>query len=279
MKENRTKKLLREGKTALGTFCYIPSPWVVEIAGLAGFDFVIIDLEHAGKDIQMVESMVLAAEVCSMTAIIRVPSADEKQILQVLETGAQGIMVPLVDSAETAARAVAASKYPPEGSRGVCRSARAAQFGMSIPNFAEFAQMTNDEMLVIALIEEKNGVRNIEEILTTGIDGVLLGPADLSASLGVMGDLEHPSVVKAIEDVTAAVLAHGTTWMGNLCFSPEDVERWYRKGHRFFSYGIDTLMLSRAYKAAAQGTRERIAKCAASVGSGEKISVRNARVG
>jgi len=279
MKENRTKKLLREGKTALGTFCYIPSPWVVEIAGLAGFDFAIIDLEHAGKDMQMVESMVLAAEVCSMTAIIRVPSADEKQILQVLETGAQGIMVPLVDSAETAARAVAAAKYPPEGSRGVCRSARAAQFGMSIPNFAEFARTTNDEMLVIALIEEKNGVRNIEEILKTGIDGVLLGPADLSASLGVMGDLEHPAVLKAIEDVTAAVLAHGTVWMGNLCFSPEDVERWFRKGHRFFSYGIDTLMLSRAYKAAAQGTRERIAKCEASVGSGERTSGRNVRVG
>ena len=279
MKENRTKKLLREGKSALGTFCYLPSPWVVEIAGLAGFDFVIIDLEHAGKDIQTVESMVLAAEVCSMTAIIRVPSADEKQILQVLETGAQGIMVPLVDSAETAARAVSAAKYPPEGSRGVCRSARAAQFGMSIPNFAEFARRTNEEILVIAMIEEKNGVRNIGEILKTGVDGILLGPADLSASLGVMGDLDHPSVVKALEDVTAAVLAHGTAWMGNLCFSPEDVERWFRKGHRFFSYGIDTLMLSRAYKAAVENSRERIAKIAASVDSREKTLGRNARVG
>ena len=260
MKENKTKRLMREGQAAIGTFCYFPTPWVVEIAGLAGMDFVIIDLEHAGKDMLVVESMVVAAELSGMTSIIRVPSADEKQIVQVLETGAQGIMVPLVDSAETAARAVAAAKYPPEGIRGICRSTRAAQFSLAAPRFAEFAQTANDEMLVIAMIEEKKGVDNIEMILKTGIDGILLGPADLSGSLGVIGNLEHPLVREAIERVTAAVLAQDAVWMGNLVFSADDVARWLAKGHRFFSYGIDTQMLAHSYKAAVEGARARIAE-------------------
>lgn len=255
-KVNKTKRLMREGKTALGTFCYFPSPWIVEMVGLAGMDFVIIDLEHAAKDLQLVESMVLAAELTSTTAIIRVPSADEKVILQVLETGAQGIMIPLVDSAETAARAVRAAKYPPNGSRGVCRSTRAAEFGLAIPNFAEFAQSANDEMLVIALIEEKNGVDKVEEIVKTGIDGVLLGPADLAASLGVMGQVRHPMVREATERVTKAVLDSGNVWMGNLVFSQEDIAEWLPKGHRFFSYGIDTQILALAYKSIVEASRK-----------------------
>lgn len=258
-KLNKTKRLLREGKTALGTFCYFPSPWVVEMVGLAGMDFVIIDLEHAGKDLQLVESMVLAAELTSTTAIIRVPSADEKVILQVLETGAQGIIVPLVDSAETAACAVRAAKYPPNGNRGVCRSTRAAEFGLSIPNFAEFAQSANDEMLVIALIEEKNGVDNIAEIVKTGIDGVLLGPADLSASLGVMGQIRHRLVREATEHVTKAVLDSRDVWMGNLVYSQEDIAEWLPKGHRLFSYGIDTQILALAYKSIVEASRKTMA--------------------
>ena len=255
-KINKTKRLMREGKTALGTFCYMASPWVVEMVGIAGMDFAIIDLEHSPKDLQLVESMVVAAELTSTTAIIRVPSADEKIILQVLETGAQGIMIPLVDSAETAARAVAAAKYPPNGIRGVCRSTRAAEFGLAIPNFAEFAQSANDEMMVIALIEEKNGVDNIQEIVKTGIDGVLLGPADLAASLGVMGQVRHPMVREATEHVTKVVLESGNVWMGNLVFAQEDIAEWLPKGHRFFSYGIDTQILSLAYKSIIETARK-----------------------
>lgn len=255
-KLNKTKRLLRDGKMALGTFCYFPSPWVVEMVGLAGMDFVIIDLEHAAKDLQLVEAMVLAAELTSTTAIIRVPSADEKAILQVLETGAQGIIVPLVDSAETAARAVRAAKYPPNGNRGVCRSTRAAEFGLSIPNFAEFAQSANDEMLVIALIEDKNGVENIEEIVKTGIDGVLLGPADLAASLGVMGQVRHRLVREATERVTKAVLDSRDVWMGNLVYSQDDIAEWLPKGHRLFSYGIDTQILALAYKSIVEASRK-----------------------
>jgi 4-hydroxy-2-oxoheptanedioate aldolase len=259
MNQNRTKKIIRDGGAALGTFCYFPTPWTVEIAGLAGMDFAIIDLEHAGKDLLLVEAMVVAAELYGMTAIVRVPSADEKHILQVLETGCQGIMVPLVDSAETATRAVAAAKYPPQGVRGVCRSTRAAKFGVSIPRFAEFAQTANDEIMVIAMIEERNGVENIKEILTTGVDGIVLGPADLSGSYGVMGNLEHSLVRDALERVTEAVVAHDSTWMGHLVFSPDQVEHWLKKGHRFFCYGVDTQILALTYQKAAEGARARIA--------------------
>lgn len=272
MKENRTKRLLRSNKPVLGTFCYIPSPWVVEIAALAGFDYVTIDLEHAGKDIQTVESMVVAAEARSITPIVRVPSADEKLIGQVLETGAQGIMIPLVDNAETAARAVHASKYNPDGTRGVCRSARAAEFGMTIPHFAEFARKTNEEILVVAMIEDKTGVKNIQSIVESGVDAILLGPADLSASLGVMGNVDHPLVTKAVEDVTRVVLANGNVSVGNLCFSGDDIERWFRLGHRIFSYGVDTGMLARSYQAAGDLVRKRLQDCATS-GKSEAKSV------
>lgn len=259
MKPNRTKRLLNEGRAVLGTFCFFPSPWVVEIVGLAGLDFVIIDLEHAAKDIDTVESMVRAAEINDVTAIVRVASADEKHILQVLETGAQGIMVPLVDSAATASRAVAAAKYPPLGTRGVCRSTRAAQFGMAAPKFAEFAQSANDEMMVIAMIEEPKGVQDIAAILDTGIDGVMLGPADLSGALGVMGQLDHPKVREAADRVTSAVLAHPTAWMGGPVFTDDDVARAVSEGQRLLVYGIDTQMLSRSYATAVSGARSRIA--------------------
>ncbi|MGE0501695.1 MAG: HpcH/HpaI aldolase/citrate lyase family protein [Rhizobiaceae bacterium] len=255
MRRNKTKRLMREGKMALGTFSYFPSPWTVEIAGHAGLDFVIIDLEHSAKDLMLVESMVLAAELYDMTAIVRVPSADEKIILQVLETGAQGIIVPLVGDAETARRAVAATRYPPDGVRGVCRSTRAANFGTAIPKFADFAQAANDEMMVIALIEDRAGVENADAIARSGVDGILIGPADLSGSLGVMGDLGHPLVKEAIARVTDAVLSSNACWLGNLVFSPEQVAQGYERGMRFFSYGIDTQILALAYKNAAEQSR------------------------
>jgi 4-hydroxy-2-oxoheptanedioate aldolase len=250
VKTNRVKQLLKEGRPALGTFCYFPTTWVVEMVGLLGMDFVIIDLEHSARDMQLVEAMVVAAELNNVTSIIRVPSADEKLILQVLETGAQGIIVPLVDSAETAARAVAAAKYAPEGRRGVCRSTRAAQFSLSAPRFAEFARNANEQMLVIAMIEDRQGVDNVEEIVRTGIDGVVLGPADLSGSLGVMGDLEHPLVRQAIGRVTEAVDASDRVWLGNLVFNKDQVAEGLKRGHRFFCYGIDTQMLAASYRSA-----------------------------
>ena len=255
MKQNKTKHLVSEGKAAVGTFCYLPTPWTVEIAGLAGMDFVIIDLEHTARDMGLVESMVVAAELYSMTAIVRVASADEKQILQVLETGAQGIIVPMVNSADTARRALEAAKYPPDGKRGVCRSTRAAQFGLPSAGFRELAQEANDEILVIAMIEDKEGVANAAEIAGSGVDGVLMGPADLSGSLGVLGDLGNPVVRDAMDHVIEAVTSSNAAWLGDLVFSPEQVSEGMERGVRFFAYGIDTQILGSAYKNAVKESR------------------------
>ena len=255
MKQNKTKKLTSEGKAAVGTFCYLPTPWTVEIAGLAGMDFVIIDLEHTARDMSLVEAMVVAAELYSMTAIVRVASADEEEILQVLETGAQGIIVPTVSSADTARSALAAAKYPPDGTRGVCRSTRAAQFGLSSGGFRELAQEANDEILVVAMIEDKEGVANAAEIARSGVDGVLMGPADLSGSLGVLGDLGNPKVRDAMDHVRKTVTSNNVAWLGDLVFSPEQVSEGMERGVRFFAYGIDTQILGSAYKNAVKESR------------------------
>jgi 4-hydroxy-2-oxoheptanedioate aldolase len=129
---------------------------------------------------------------------------------------------------------------------------------MAIPKFAEFAQQANDEMLVIAMIEDKAGVSNAAEIACSGVDGILLGPADLAGSLGVMGNLSHPLVRNAIDQVTEAVISSDRAWLGNLVFSPEQIADGLAKGMKFFSYGVDTQILALAYKSAAEGARAAI---------------------
>lgn len=135
------------------------------------------------------------------------------------------------------------------------RNTRAANFGTANQRFADFARAANDEMMVIALIEDKAGIENAYTIAHSGVDGILIGPADLSGSLGVMGELGHPLVTNAIAKVTDIVMASNACWLGNLVFSLEQVAQGYRQGLRFFSYGIDTQILAGAYKTAAQQSR------------------------
>jgi 2-keto-3-deoxy-L-rhamnonate aldolase RhmA len=205
MKENRVKRILREGGLALGTHVGgIADPQVVELIGLAGFDAAFIDMEHTTFDLHDVQLAVMAAERVGITPIVRTPGFDPAFILRLLDMGVQGIQVPHVGDAATARTAVKAVRYPPLGDRGMAAGSRAAEFG-KVPLVEHMAQ-SNREILLACMIEDMAAVERIDEIAAVdGVDLLAVGPSDLSRSLGVSGQPDHPRLVAAIDRVREAV--------------------------------------------------------------------------
>jgi 2-keto-3-deoxy-L-rhamnonate aldolase RhmA len=205
MRENRVKRILSEGGLALGTHVGgIADPQIVEIIGLAGFDAAFIDMEHTTYDLHDVQLAVMAAERVGITPIVRTPGFDPAFILRLLDMGVQGIQVPHVSSAETAREAVKAVRYPPLGERGMAAGSRAADYGR-IPLVEHMAQ-SNGEILLACMIEDTAAVERIDEIAAVdGVDLLAVGPSDLSRSLGVSGQPDHPRLVAAIDRVREAV--------------------------------------------------------------------------
>src|SRR5271155_3523422 len=205
MKENRVKRILREGGLALGTHVGgIPDPQIVEIIGLAGFDAAFIDMEHTSFDLHDVQAMVMAAERVGITPIVRTPGFDPAFVLRLLDMGVQGVQVPHVGSAEMARAAVRAVRYPPQGERGMAAGSRAAEYGR-IPLVEHMAQ-SNREILLACMIEDMAAVERIDEIAAVeGVDLLAVGPSDLSRSLGISSEPDHPRLVAAIGRVREAV--------------------------------------------------------------------------
>src|SRR4051794_12135918 len=175
------KRRLAAGETVFGSFAFLPSPDVVEIMGFAGFDYVIIDLEHSPKNWDQVTNMVRAAELHGMAPIVRVREIGEKNILEVLELGAEGIVLPFVQTADDVVRAARALNYPPRGQRGTCTLTRAAQYGGLRADFIAHTQRQNADLVLVAQIEDGLGVQNIDAILACdpGIDALIIGRSDL----------------------------------------------------------------------------------------------------
>jgi len=205
MRENRVKRILREGGLALGTHVGgIADPQIVELIGLAGFDAAFIDMEHTTYDLHDVQLAVMAAERVGITPIVRTPGFDPAFILRLLDMGVQGIQVPHVSSAETARAAVKAVRYPPLGERGMAAGSRAADYGR-IPLVEHMAQ-SNREILLACMIEDMEAVERIDEIAAIeGVDLLAVGPSDLSRSLGVSGQPDHPRLIAAIDRVREGV--------------------------------------------------------------------------
>ncbi len=185
MKENRVKRILREGGLALGTHVGgIADPQIVELIGLAGFDAAFIDMEHTSFDLHDVQLAVMAADRVGITPIVRTPGFDPAFILRLLDMGVQGIQVPHVGDAARARAAVKAVRYAPLGDRGMAAGSRAAEFG-KIPLVEHMAQ-SNREILLACMIEDMEAVERIDEIAAVeGVDLLAVGPSDLSRSLGV----------------------------------------------------------------------------------------------
>lgn len=246
LQTNQLKRALAEGKTVFGLLNSIPSPLLVEMIGYAGYDFVILDMEHVCVNPETLENMVRAAECAGITPLVRVPNAMPEAILRALDCGAQGIVVPHVRSRADAEQAVAASRYYPLGKRGIS-GGRTTGFGaVDLPTYFERA---NSEIMVVAMIEDKEGVDKLDAILSVaGIDMVLEGAIDLSQSYGVPGQAQHPTVQHAIEKIATACLRCNVPF----CAVPriaDQLEAWTKRGVQAYLLGDDRGVSFRALKA------------------------------
>ncbi len=246
MKTNQAKRRVADGRVVFGSFVFSAETAHVEILGLTGYDFAILDLEHAALSLREVERLVLAADAAGVTSIVRVPTQVPDLIGRVLDTGAQGLMLPHVKGRGEVLRISRAVRYPPDGIRGACTGVRAAGY-TAIP-FDLHVKQTAEEVWVLGLIEDAEAGAAIEEIVTSGLDVVIPGPADLSASLGVPGQFQHPSVTDMADRVMKAASGSGRAVAGMYVANPAHAEQWIRKGARVIVYGIDTRVMCDAYR-------------------------------
>ncbi len=239
--EHQFRQRLQSGELLVGTMVTFGSPEVAEILTGVGFDWLFIDAEHApfaALDIQRV----LQGAGSKMPCLIRLAASEEVLIKKALDIGAAGIIAPMVNSAEQAERVVRWSKYAPVGTRGVGLG-RAHGYGMG---FQEYIESANQDVAVVIQAEHIEAVENIKAIVqVAGIDGVLIGPYDLSASLGRLGEVEHPEVVAAIGRVTDACQAAGIP-LGVFGISAEAVKPYIERGYTLIVAGVDTMMLGTA---------------------------------
>lgn len=254
MRPNRTKRLLDKGRPAFGSYAFLKDPASVEAMGYAGLDYAIIDTEHTALDMSHVEAMARGAEAAKITPIVRVYENNPKLILRALEAGAQGIMIPSVQSAEDARAAVRACRYPPEGSRGTCRMSRASRYGALMGRWSEHVQAANREILLVGLVEDEAGAGEIEAIVEL-MDVVVVGRGDLSTALGVSGLVDHPRVQEVVERAATTARRVGKP-LGTLCYTSSDTTRWLREGYQFLQYSIDVQVLEGAYAAWVRDARD-----------------------
>ncbi len=252
MQKNRLKEKLRAGKGCQGMFLNVPSPALVEIAGLLGMDFVIIDAEHGPPDLETVEHCVRAAESSGISTVSRIAMNIPQNILRFLDAGSQGVQIPMVNTDEQA-RAVADSvKYPPVGKRGLA-AVRANGFGIERP-LGEYTRMANEETLVVVQIETVEAIKNAEKICQVdNIDVVFVGPTDLSSSMGYSGQPTHPEVIKAITNLGKIITKAGKVG-GTIARDPEAYKQWRDAGFQYLATGTSNLFAD-ATRAYVQGCR------------------------
>jgi len=243
---NKLKAALTDGRMVYGLLNSIPSPLIVEMIGYADYDFVILDMEHVSVNQETLENMIRAAECAGITPLVRISSLSSETILRVLDAGAQGIVVPHVRDRAEAEQAVAASRYYPLGARGVS-GGRTTGFGTI--ELASYLELANREIMVVVMVEDIRGVDTIDEIVAVpGVDMVIEGAVDLSQSLGVPGQVQHPSVQKAIHKIATSCKAHDVPFCA-IPRLPGQFESWREQGINAFLLGDDRGVSFRALKA------------------------------
>ena len=237
------KAAMDSDKGALGPFMICTDPAMVEAAGHAGYDFVLLDMEHGTTTFETLPNLIRAANVSGVCPVVRVPRGTDIWIDQALDVGAGAVMIPHIDTAEQARAAVSAAKFSPVGSRGTCRFVRSAGFG-AIPGSEYFSKA--QETVVIVQAEGKKAVENLDEILDVpGIDVVFVGPYDLSSSLGHVGEINHPEVIECIKGIIAKASAKGVK-IGCFADTVEGGKKWRDLGVKFIGYGCDFDIFTRA---------------------------------
>ena len=247
----RTKEKLRAGEPALGGWIMIGHPAIAEIMAGEGFDWIGVDLEHTTTDLRTFYDIVLAAKGTGCDVLARLHSCDPVLAKLVLDAGAAGIIVPSVNTPEQAAQAASMARFPPDGVRGASLC-RATDFGR---NFSSYFAAHNRDVLVVVMLEHVDAARRADEILATpGIDAAFIGPYDLSASMGLAGQLDHPQVTAAQQSILAACARHAVApGIHVISTAPGAVAEKIAAGFRFIACGLDTTFLI-------EGCRQMLAK-------------------
>ena len=238
---NSFKRALREGRQQIGLWSTLTHHYSVEVLAGAGFDWLLLDMEHSPNDIESLLSQLQAAAPYPTMPIVRVPWNDFVMIKRVLDIGAQTLLIPYVQNEEEARAAVAATRYPPAGIRGMAGTTRATRFGR-IKNYALRAQ---EELCVLLQVETEQALKSIEAIAAVdGVDGIFIGPADLHASMGYVGESTNPSMQPVIEDAIRRIRQTGKA-AGILTGDETLAKRYIEVGTTFTAVGNDLAILAR----------------------------------
>ena len=244
---NAFKHALKAGRAQIGLWSSLSSNYSVEVTAGAGFDWLLLDMEHSPNDLESLLAQLQAAAPYATHPVVRVPWNDMVTMKRVLDVGAQSLLVPYVSSAEEARAAVAHTRYPPAGVRGVAGTTRATRFG----RIKDYAKRAHDELCVLVQVETQAALDSIEAICAVdGVDGVFIGPADLHASLGYPGEIANAKVKPLIDDAIRRIREAGKA-PGILTPNEDDARHWLECGALFVAVGADVGILARGAEALA----------------------------
>ena len=245
--KNKLRKALLERKVTLGAWVQIGHPACAEIFARAGFDWVCVDLEHGAIDLETMTDIFRALAGFDCVPVARLPMNDPVWIHRTLDAGARALIIPMVKTADEAEAAVRESKYPPRGVRGFGYS-RANLHGM---DFSSTLATANEEIAMVMQIEHKDAISNLDAILEVeGVDGVLVGPLDLSGSMGITGQMDHPDMVSALDRYLSACAAHqASAGMHIVRPTAENIRQALAEGYTLIVLGVDGVFLDDSSKA------------------------------
>ena len=245
---NAFKRALHKRELQIGLWSSLCSNLAAEIIAHSGFDWIVLDTEHSPNEVPDLVSQLQAMGKGTASPVVRAAWNDTVLIKRILDIGAQSILLPYVQTAEEAGRAVAAVRYPPRGVRGVSAASRASNFG----RVKEYLKKADEEICLLVQVETSAALEQLESISSTeGVDGVFIGPADLSASLGHLGDPQHPRTQRALQDAGRRLASLGKP-AGILAVVEADARRYIEWGYNFVAVGIDTTLLATSADALAR---------------------------
>jgi 4-hydroxy-2-oxoheptanedioate aldolase len=243
MRENLFKKRLVNGDVLLGAFSTIHNPAIVEIMALKDMDFVILDGEHSSLSPESAEAQYRAAELRGLGCVTRISEINQQHFQKFLDSGANSVLVPLVNSKEDAEIVVNAVKYSPVGQRGLAAS-RASDWGLAPGGLPEYIKHANDELFIAVQIETLEAAEKLEEIASIeAIDMLFFGPSDLSSAMGIPGQTTHPDVISLIEKLGERAKAAGKM-TGTIARDGEQINHWRKHGFQFLCTGVNNLLAS-----------------------------------
>lgn len=262
LQTSRLCEALAVGRTVLGPFCKMSEPTVYELAGLAGFDFAIIDMEHGPLGFETAQQLVRTCELAGISPVIRIPANRGEYVQRALDIGAHAVQVPEINTPDDARSLVDAAKFHPAGRRGVCRFVRAARYTQL--DKQEYFGLANRQQQVIVHIEGRTGFENLDAILAVeGLAVIFIGPYDLSQSIGIPGQIDHPRLQETMADIVRRSRAAGKT-VGTFVETPEQAAHWMAQGVGYLAYSVDVGLLLQAFTSVNEAVRPRDAECRAS---------------